>query len=289
MLSILIPSFNNSKYLPIAVASALSLKNLGEIIIIDDNSIDDTKVVVKELQRHSDKIRYFKNKKNIGVGFSFIKAIKVSKFSYVLMCNSDDFFIPNNIDKLFEFLIKHKLDLAYGKMAIQKEGKVYKYKHPGYKNKDYINDRDEFKDLLIFDMYMPSFGTIINSSILKKFYNEKYMLNLNKNFGSRFKAHDYDLFLNLSKKGKKIGFLDEFVCVWKPEEGSQSGTDYFHSGSAARESAFLFERYCDDTCGLDPNDIKIIKRRINRKLKLATKLNQFQKEKIYEEFPFIFN
>ena len=63
MLSILIPSFNNSKYLPIAVASALSLKNLGEIIIIDDNSIDDTKAVVKELKRHSDKIRYFKNKK----------------------------------------------------------------------------------------------------------------------------------------------------------------------------------------------------------------------------------
>ena len=289
MLSILIPSFNNSKYLPIAVASALSLKNLGEIIIIDDNSIDDTKVVVKELQRHSNKIRYFKNKKNIGVGFSFIKAIKLSKFPYILMCNSDDFFIPNNIDKLLEFLMKHKLDLAYGKMAIQKEGKVYKYKHPGYKNKDYINDRDEFKDLLIFDMYMPSFGTIMKSSILKKFYNAKYMFDLNQSFGSRFKAHDYDLFLNLSKKRKKIGFLNEFVCVWKPEENSQSGNDYFQTGSAARENAFLFGRYYDKDCTFDLRDIKIIKQRINKKLNLASKLNLEQKGKIYQEFPYIFN
>ena len=271
MLSVLIPSFNNSQFLPIAVASALSLKNLGEIVIIDDDSVDDTRTIVSKLQKYSEKIKYFKNEKNIGVGFSFIKAIKVSKFPYILMCNSDDFFIPKNIDKLLCFLTKHQLDLAYGKMAIQKGGKVYQYKHPGYKEADYINNRDEFRDLLIFDMYMPSFGTIISSSVLKKFYNEKYMWNLNKNFGSRFKAHDYDLFLNLSKKGKKIGFLNEFVCVWKPEEDSQSGTDYFHSGSAARESAFLFKRYYDEKCGLDLDDIKIIKQRISQKLKLASK------------------
>ena len=75
MLSVLIPSFNNSQFLPIAVASALSLKNLGEIVIIDDDSVDDTRTVVSKLQKYSEKIKYFKNEKNIGVGFSFIKAI----------------------------------------------------------------------------------------------------------------------------------------------------------------------------------------------------------------------
>ena len=243
MLSVVIPTFNNANFLPIAIASAISLKDLGEIIIIDDCSTDHTESVVKTFQNQSKKIKYYKNTRNLGVGFSFIKAIDLLKFPYVLMCNSDDFFIPENIDKLYIFLLKNKLDLAYGKMAIQKNKKVFKYKHPGYSGKDYVNNRNEFRDLLIYDMYMPSFGTIIKCDVLKKFYNNEYMLSLNKMYGERFKAHDYDLFLNLSKRKKRIGFLNEFVCVWKPEDDSQSGNDYFKSGSAAKESAFLFERY----------------------------------------------
>ena len=289
MLSVVIPTFNNAIFLPIAIASAISLRDLGEIIIIDDCSTDDTKPLVKKLQNQSKKIKYFKNYKNLGVGFSFIKAIELSKFPYVLMCNSDDFFIPENIDRLYDFLIKNKLDLAYGKMAIQKDKKVYKYKHPGYHKEDYVNNRNEFKDLLIYDMYMPSFGTIIKCDVLRKFYNNDYMLNLNKMYGERFKAHDYDLFLNLSKRKKRIGFLNEFVCVWKPEDNSQSGNDYFQTGSAARESAFLFERYFDKNCNLGLKDLKQIKKRIIRKLNLASRLNSKQKQKITEEFPLIFN
>ena len=200
MLSVLIPTFNNEKFLPIAIASALALKNLGEIVIIDDCSTDDTASLVKKLQIQSNKIKYYRNNTNLGVGFSFIKAIEISKFPYVLMCNGDDFFIPENIDQLYNFLIKNKLDLAYGKMAIQKEKKIYKYKHPGYQEEDYVNNRDEFRDLLIYDMYMPSFGTIIKTDELKEFYNKDYMSNLDKMYGERFKAHDYDLFLNLSKE-----------------------------------------------------------------------------------------
>ena len=37
------------------------------------------------------------------------------------MLNSDDFFIPKAIEKLFEYTIKNKLDLGYGKMSIKKK------------------------------------------------------------------------------------------------------------------------------------------------------------------------
>ena len=93
MISVVIPTYNDEDYLPIAVASALQLDNLGEIIVIDDCSEDDTSQLMNKLKNKSNSIKYFKNKKNIGVGFSFIKGIIKSKFSYVLMCNSDDFFI----------------------------------------------------------------------------------------------------------------------------------------------------------------------------------------------------
>ena len=80
MLSVVIPTFNNANFLPIAIASAISLKDLGEIIIIDDCSTDHTESVVKTFQNQSKKIKYYKNTRNLGVGFSFIKAIDLLKF-----------------------------------------------------------------------------------------------------------------------------------------------------------------------------------------------------------------
>ena len=179
MLSVIIPSYNDEKALPLAIASANAVKNVNEIIIIDDFSIDNTQFLIKNIKKKVPKIKYFKNKKNLGKGYSFT--------------------------------LKNKLDLGYGKMAIKKENGIFKYNHPGYKKKTYLGKRNELVDLLIFDMYIPSFGSIIRNKVLKKFYNKKYYKKVNEDYGGDFKAHDYDLFLNLAKQKKKIGFLNEYV------------------------------------------------------------------------------
>ncbi len=282
MLSVVIPTYNDSDFLPIAVASALELKNLGEIIIVDDCSTDKTSELISKFKQYSSRFKYFKNKTNVGVGFSFIKGIKHANFPYILMCNSDDFLISKKIDKLFYYLLNHDLEIAYGKMAIQKENQVFKFYHPGYLPYNYVNSRNEFKDLLIFDMYMPSFGTIMKKSCLDGFYNENYMKSLNKSYGSRFKAHDYDLFLNLSKKKVKTGFLNEFVCVWNPNNTSQSGDQYFKSGDAAEESAFLFNRYYNSNDGFSIEDLKKIKCRIMEKFNKAKNIIP-EKEKSFKQ------
>lgn len=278
MLSVLIPTFNNEKHLSKAIASCISLKYVAEIIIMDDCSQDDTELLIKKIKKNIHIIKYYKNNRNLGVGKSFIKAIKKSNYPYILMLNSDDFFIPKGIDNLFDFTIKNHLDLSYGKMAIQKKNKIFKYSHPGYLNKSYVNNRNEFIDLMIFDMYMPSFGTIIKKSILQNFYDIKYMQKLDEEFGDIFKAHDYDLFLNLTKKNNKVGFLNEFVCVWKPSESSQSGETYFSTGCAAAESAFLFNRYFDNSLIKKKLIKKKIFNRINQKY-----LNAIINKKLYND------
>ena len=204
------------------------------------------------------------------------------------MCNSDDFFIPKKIDKLFYYLLNHDLEIAYGKMAIQKENQVFKFSHAGYLPNNYVNSRNEFKDLLIFDMYMPSFGTIIKKSCIEDFYNENYMKSLNRSYGSRFKAHDYDLFLNLSKKKFKTGFLNEFVCVWNPNKTSQSGDEYFQSGEAAEESAFLFKRYYDANDNFSIEDLNKIKSRINQKLIKAKNIISEKRKILKQKYNKIF-
>ena len=205
MLSIVIPSYNDAKNIPLAIASANQIKYVNEIIVVDDCSTDNTKCLVKGISADFKKVKYFKNSVNRGSGLSFLKGLEKIQNKYVLMLNSDDFFLPEAIERLFEYTINNRLDLGYGKMAIKKKTGIHRFTHPGYKKNSYIENKNELMDLLVFDMYIPSFGAIINYNEIKKFYNISYYEKLNYNFGKSFKAHDYDLFLNLAKKKKKLG------------------------------------------------------------------------------------
>ena len=264
MLSIVIPSYNDAKNIPLAIASANQIKYVNEIIVVDDCSTDNTKCLVKGISVDFKKVKYFKNSVNRGSGLSFLKGLEKIQNKYVLMLNSDDFFLPEAIERLFEYTINNQLDLGYGKMAIKKKTGIHRFTHPGYKKNSYIENKNELMDLLVFDMYIPSFGAIINYNEIKKFYNISYYEKLNYNFGKSFKAHDYDLFLNLAKKKKKIGFYNEIVCVWCKNENSQSGLKYFESGDACFESAFLFNKYFKNE-SFSNNCLSLIELRIKGK------------------------
>ncbi|MFL2679924.1 MAG: glycosyltransferase family 2 protein, partial [Alphaproteobacteria bacterium] len=278
MLTVIIPSYNDANNIPLAIASASKIKHVTEIIVIDDCSKDNTEKLLRKLEFNNPKISYFKNQINIGSGLSFIKGIQKSLNPYIILLNSDDFFIPNGIENLFNYVLKNNLDVGYGKMAIKKETGIHKYSHPGYKNYSYINQRNELKDLLIFDMYMPSFGTIIKTEGLKEFYNVKYYKKLMHDYGGEFKAHDYDLFINLAKKRKKFGFLNEVVCIWCPKKESQSGENYFNSGESCYESSFLFNKYSKDE-SFSKKTINQIYKRIRGKYKNKEKY-QIKRDKL---------
>jgi glycosyltransferase involved in cell wall biosynthesis len=264
MLSIVIPSYNDAKNISLAVASADQIKYVNEIIVVDDCSTDNTKSLIKEISTNCKKIKYFKNSINKGSGLTFLKGLEKITNNYVLMLNSDDFFLPRAIEKLFEYTTDNRLDLGYGKMAIKKNTGIHKYSHPGYKNHSYTKNENELIDLLVFDMYIPSFGAIMNFDEIKKFYNKSYYQKLNNDYGKSFKAHDYDLFLNLAKKKKKIGFYNEIVCVWCKSQNSQSGLKYFESGDACFESAFLFNKYFKNE-SLSNETLSLIESRIKGK------------------------
>ena len=111
------------KKISLALSSALEVQYVNEIIIVDDCSTDGTENLIKKLQYKFKKIKYFKNKENLGSGLSFIEGLKNSTNKYLVMLNSDDFY-PKEIEKLFKYQIKFNLDVAYGKMAIKKSSGV---------------------------------------------------------------------------------------------------------------------------------------------------------------------
>ena len=102
-ISISLVTYNNSKVIEKCINSIFNITNNidFEIIIIDNNSSDNT---VKIIKNNFKNVKLIKNDKNIGFGAAHNIAIKLGKGKYHLVLNPDIIFTENTIEKLINFM-----------------------------------------------------------------------------------------------------------------------------------------------------------------------------------------
>lgn len=103
-ISILVVNYNNADYLDECLQSLLKQTYENkEIILLDDNSTDNS---LDLLNKYENKIKIVKKKmpkKNIpsyDQFESYIECLKVSKGDIIFLCDSDDYFLDNKIEKI---------------------------------------------------------------------------------------------------------------------------------------------------------------------------------------------
>jgi glycosyltransferase involved in cell wall biosynthesis len=107
IISVVIPLFNNKKYIKECIDSVLCQTDpVYEIIVIDDGSTDDS---VLEIQEYIDtnKIRYYRQE-NMGTSAARNHGIKVAKGNYIAFLDADDVWVPEKIAKQKIVLSKNK-------------------------------------------------------------------------------------------------------------------------------------------------------------------------------------
>ncbi len=111
LVSIYITNFNYSEYIEKSIRSVLdqTYKNI-EIIIIDDNSTDNSKLKLNKYIKHP-KIKIIFNKKNLGLLKSSNIAIKASNGEYVMRLDADDY-LNKKIIEIFVKKIKKRPKVA---------------------------------------------------------------------------------------------------------------------------------------------------------------------------------
>ena len=105
--SVIIPVYNAEKYVREAVESALEQPETGEVILIEDDSPDNSLQVCKELCREYPKLKLLRHRdrKNHGAGASRNLGILAAKHDYIAFLDADDFFLPGRFTvakRLFE-------------------------------------------------------------------------------------------------------------------------------------------------------------------------------------------
>ena len=106
MVTVYITNFNYSEYIEKSIRSVLSqtYKNI-EIIIVDDNSTDRSKEILKKFIKHP-KIKIIFNKKNLGLLKSSNIAIKASSAKYIMRLDADDFLNKKIVEVFIKKMIK---------------------------------------------------------------------------------------------------------------------------------------------------------------------------------------
>ncbi len=109
LISIAMCTYNGDRFIKEQLDSILNqtYKNL-EIIICDDCSSDNTINIIKEYIKNDNRIKFFKNKKNLGFVKNFEQAISLCKGDFIALADQDDIWKINKLE-LFLNDINHNV------------------------------------------------------------------------------------------------------------------------------------------------------------------------------------
>lgn len=193
--SVIIPTYNRSKYLINCLDSVFSqsFKDF-EIIVVDDGSTDNTLSI---LDKYAHKINYIKQK-NLGVSSARNCGIKNSKGIWLAFLDSDDLWHKDKLRYQIDYLDKNE-----GALICHTDEKWYK-------NGLYINQMDKHKKsggrLFVKSLQMCMISP--SSVMIKKDLFDKIGL-----FDESLPAcEDYDLWLRITSQ-YDIGFIDKSLVI----------------------------------------------------------------------------
>ena len=219
-ISIIIPCFNEEKTLKKIVEKILKFETYNkEIIIVDDNSNDNTSNIIKELKANFSEIKSIKHDTNYGKGAGIRSGIKVSTGDIILVQDADLEYSPDDYNKLLSPFINNDAEVVYGSRFLGGEYARLHFFWHSVANKLLTTLCNIFTNLNMSDM--ETGYKLFKSDVIKS-------INLRENsFGiepeitvklAKKKHIFYEVPISYSgrsyEEGKKIKLRDAFIAVY---------------------------------------------------------------------------
>ena len=114
-ISVIIPTKDRLSYLQKVIPSYLMQKEVREIIVIVDGSIDGTLEFLEDFCKRNTVVRYLDNGVNRGIPFSRNRGIDVAEFEYIFMAEDDLELTENFFQTLFTHMTQVSADVICGR------------------------------------------------------------------------------------------------------------------------------------------------------------------------------
>lgn len=115
MVSVITPVYQAAEFIETAVLSAIDLEGVGEVILIEDGSKDNSLAICRKLQATYSKVTllYHPNHANKGASASRNLGIQQAKFPFIAFLDADDYYLPNRFEA---FLTKFQEGIEFDGM-----------------------------------------------------------------------------------------------------------------------------------------------------------------------------
>ena len=210
LVSVVINCFNGEKYLRQAIDSVINqtYKN-WELIFWDNQSKDDTAKIFKSYK--NPKLKYFYSSEHTTLYKARNLAMKNCKGEFISFLDSDDWWVPEKLEKQIKLFDKQDVGLVYSNY--------------------YIYDEDSQKKKLAFNN-LPS-GLVTNSlikdykvGIITVIIRKKILNNSNEGFNDKYNIiGDFDYVLRLSKLNK-FDCVQEGLAYWRAHKDNNRYVNY---------------------------------------------------------------
>lgn len=119
IVSIIMPVYNGEKYLNKSIQSVIAQSfDNWELIIINDNSKDNSISIIENFMEKTDKIHLINNKKNLGPALSRNKGIKLAKGNYIAFLDCDDIWEQNKLAFQISYMENNNIDFSYSNYKV---------------------------------------------------------------------------------------------------------------------------------------------------------------------------
>ena len=232
-ISVIMPIYNGGKYLNYSLKSVQNqnMKDI-EIIIIDDNSSDDSVKIIHDYMENDERIKLIENKVNRKILFCKSIGTLNSKGKYIIELDQDDMFLRDDaFDIIYNESEKYELDVL-GFRHFSGDNPFQKFKLKNYENDiNNIVKQPEIK-LNMFKSYICLlWGNLIRADLYKKVIYNLWPIIINYKI---IFQEDYLItffVLIYAKKYKKIRnrILFHFKNIKSASKGYKNNSEYFLS------------------------------------------------------------
>ena len=127
-LSVIVPFFNEEKFLEQSVNRLLENNIYEEILLIDNNSTDNSYNIAKKLSENNKNIYLYKTNKEKGKGVALSHAKELITTSHVVIHDADLEYFPEDISEMFEIskIFSNSMILGSRFIGTKERKNVYK-------------------------------------------------------------------------------------------------------------------------------------------------------------------
>ena len=219
-ISVIIPVYNCEAYLSTCIDSVLNqqIRNV-EIICVNDASPDNSLELLEQYAKNDNRITII-NQKNGGASAARNNGLKYARGKYVYFLDSDDYLVPNALNRLLECAEENETDIIFFGATSVFDDDAVKERHKVYEG--YYTRKPPFAKVVSGDvMFLRLLSTnSFRCSVPLQFIRRDFLLNTHLAFEEGI-THEDELFSSLLlANASRVLCIEDSLYMRRVREGS---------------------------------------------------------------------